>query len=319
MCEFEKFESERIRKLLVRGETEIYIKDGIFYKNMNVNEVLAYGEISPFRVQLLQNANLQIPEFCGMAGSTETDILRSTYDVRSSDLFKLSYLSGLRHKEFDESFGVDITYDQDDFRFIFECMSKFRRIVHPISKQFEDYEDSAIELLKSSKPKVDSYNGFDSKQLFDSIKSTADILKGEPLIAAHRDLNWNNMEIIKDINGNKTLQLADWGSFGLAYEGYDEGRLFTRLCLNSKQQEDCLNGLSMFLMSDLNLERSFKYMVSFWRTAAIRSYREMHLTINGRYDKLIKDKFGNGTFKSDFIRSLENTVNVAVDNLVKII
>jgi hypothetical protein len=127
------------------------------------------------------------------------------------------------------------------------------------------------------------------------------------------------MEIIKGTDGNKILQLADWGSFGFAYEGYDEGRLFTRLCLNYKLQEDYIKGLSTFLMSDSNLERSYKFLVSFWRTAIIRSYREMYLIINGRYDKLIRDRFENADFKLNFIKSLENTVNIAVNNLTKII
>jgi hypothetical protein len=254
-----------------------------------------------------------------MANNAEIDILRNIYGIKSPNLFKLSYLNGLRHKEFDESFGAGIIYSQDDFEFIFECISKFRQIVHPISKQFEDYEGSAIELLKSSKSKVAAYSSFDPERIFDSIESTTNILKGESLVAAHRDLNWNNMEIIKGTDGNKILQLADWGSFGFAYEGYDEGRLFTRLCLNYKLQEDYIKGLSTFLMSDSNLERSYKFLVSFWRTAIIRSYREMYLIINGRYDKLIRDRFENADFKLNFIKSLENTVNIAVNNLTKII
>jgi hypothetical protein len=317
MLEFEKIESERIQKLLVRGETEVWIKDNFFYKNMNASEVLAYKEISPHRSQLLLDANLQIPEFYGAVDVVELNLLRNIYNVKSTNLFKISYLGGLRHKEIDESFGARINYNNFDFRFIFCCMSVFRRIVRPVNQQFEDYENSALDLLKNSKPKIDLFINFNARLLFESIEDTESLLETAPLVATHRDLNWNNMEIIMGIDGCKNLQLADWGSFGLAYEGYDEGRLFTRLCLNPKLQENYLESLKDFIEADSNLKHSFQFLVSFWRTVAIRSYREMYLTINGRYDKLIKDRFGSGTFKSDFIGSLEKNITIATNNLAK--
>jgi hypothetical protein len=57
---------------------------------MGPNEIVAYGEISPFYFQLLQDANLQIPEFHGMANNAEIDILRNIYGIKSPNLFKLS-------------------------------------------------------------------------------------------------------------------------------------------------------------------------------------------------------------------------------------
>jgi thiamine kinase-like enzyme len=321
-----EFESQRIQRLLVRNESEIWILRGFFYKNMRPKEIEAYRQISPFQPRLLDEANIMIPNFEGHISEQELIELKNVYDIHSQDLYKISLLEGIKHKKIDENYGSKVKYSQEDFLFIFKSLAAFRNIVKPNNLTLaEDYENTAIDLLKESKILIDKFTKFDDKTLFRYILDSSKILRGASLVAAHRDLNWSNLGLL--VKDKKIMQIVDWESFGMAYEGYDEGRLFTRLCFNTDLQRDYITSINNFINIYKDPETGRKFIVSFWRTAGIRSFREIYLILNGRYDRLIENHFRSArsnnenkkNFKIRFISSLENIINLATENLARVL
>ena len=122
------------------------------------------------------------------------------------------------------------------------------------------------------------------------------------------------MGLVEATDCRKVLQIADWGSFGMAYAGYDEGRLFTRLCLNPSLRNIYIKCLENFAATEVDSGKVKQFLVSFWRTVAIRSYREIYLILNNRYDKLMENRN-----KKEFISSFEKMLKVALENLTKLL
>ena len=328
--ELERRETLRIQKSLVRDESEIWILDGCFYKKMDAAELEAYSVLSSYQEQLLRNANMAIPYFYGKIPSLELSQLRKIYNwyISPQNLYKISFLAGVKHRQFDESYGVDGSFTSEDFLQIFKSLFLFRNIVQPKSLKFsKDYELDPQGLLRESAEVVDGFLETDSKYLSDRIGKTQGLLGQSSLVAAHRDLNWNNMGITNTIEGGKrVLQVVDWGTFGLAYAGYDEGRLFTRLALNPYLQNIYLASIADFARSNFGFQESKLFMLSFWRTVAIRSYREIFLILTGRYERPINYRFMDSSederkeksksiFYKEFLSSFETMLGIAVENL----
>ncbi|MEK7061047.1 MAG: hypothetical protein AAB954_00095, partial [Patescibacteria group bacterium] len=63
------------------------------------------------------------------------------------------------------------------------------------------------------------------------------------------------------------------------------------------------------------------FLISFWRTVALRSYREIYLTLTGRYDRLINDVFGSdrSDFHKLFLSSLETLTKEVMENLSSLV
>ena len=88
-----------------------------------------------------------------------------------------------------------------------------------------------------------------------------------------------------------------------------------------------INAFNHFVDSNVNPEEAKSFRVSFWRATAIRSYREIYLILNGRYDRLIENRFKLGIsnpndrrlFISRFILSFEELIDLAVGNLADLL
>ena len=325
--EFEQEETLRIEKSSVRQESEIWIMNGYFYKKMYPSEIEAYQVLSRHQKQLLENAGIMIPDFYGQATQEELGQLRTVYKdadrTPSENLYKISMLTGVKHRHIDESYGLGIHSTPEDFERIFQSLALFREVVRPDRLVFpEGYELFPVGLLKDTKKVIDSFLelGIDSNILFNMLEESGKFLTPSTLRVAHRDLNWNNMGI-SEISGDErtVLQIVDWGSFGWAHAGYDEGRLFTRFCLNQDLQRVYLESLMNFVDSNFGPEVSRKFLVSFWSTVAIRSYREIFLALTGRYQRPINYKYeldqDRATFYKEFIASFEIMLKAAMENL----
>ena len=227
----ERDETLRIQGTSVRGESEVWILDGYFYKKMTENELDAYVHLGKYSTQLEEEARISVPRFHGNIASGELFSLRTVYNgvarSVSEDLYKISTLHAIGYKDIEEKFGYNLDYTPDDFDRIFKSLSNMRKIMSNVQLEFpEDYESSAPELITKSKLKVDEYLGVDNDYPLLAIKRSQLFLEGTVQKIAHRDLNWSNMGILKPNGGSMwNLEIADWGSFGFAFAGYDEGRL----------------------------------------------------------------------------------------------
>jgi hypothetical protein len=95
------------------------------------------------------------------------------------------------------------------------------------------------------------------------------------------------------------------------------------LSLNPELQNVYLDRLETHLNNNMTSHESKKFMVEFWRTAVVRSHREIYLAISGRYKNPVDFKYceidANGAkrnkFYTGFIESHKNIVKKGVDNL----
>jgi len=325
----ERDETLRIQKTSVRGESEVWILNGYFYKKMTDNELDAYVHLERHSITLEDEANISVPQFLGPATVEELRLLKQTYEgigrLVSEDQYKISTLRSIDYKDIEERFGLGLNYTSEDFDNIFESLRNMRRIVSNVELEFpEDYESSAPDLIQRSKKTIDGYLGISDGYPLPIIEKTQSFLKGIDKPIAHRDLNWSNIGVVKSPDGSKwNLEIADWGSFGFAYSGYDEGRLFTRLSLNLELQEVYLNRLNLYVGESFNEITAKKFLISFWRTAVIRSHREIALTLLGRYANPVNFKYDVFTksenkkcdFYHSFIESHKSIIKQGVDNL----
>lgn len=325
----ERDETLRIQSTSVRGESEVWIFDGNFYKKMTENELDAYGTLSKYKEQLEVEAKIAVPTYYGEVSIQELQSLRNLYyDANrpvSHDLHKISTLSAISYKDIEEKFGDKLDYSTADFDNIFTSLGNLRRIIEKVSLRFpEDYESSTTDLMMKSKKVIDSQINIAGDYPLQTIDKSQRFLSGNSQKIAHRDLNWSNMGISRTDNGlNWNLEVADWGSFGYAYAGYDEGRLLTRLSLNPDLQNIYLSRLAIYLDSNMGSEEIKRFMVSFWRTSVVRSHREIFLAISGRYKNPVDFKYGNididrtkrNMFYSDFIESHKTLIKKGVNNL----
>lgn len=334
--EFELQETKRIQSTSVRDESEVWILDGSFYKKMTPNEIDSYQLLSSYKDRLFNEANITIPDTYCQISSGDLIALRDAYinysRIPSDDLYKMSRLSNIKHNNIEEGFGVGLQYNENNFKSIFESLDKFRRITEPITFTYsEDYESNTLELVQKSKRVIDLNVIVNSDQLFDVVGKTQNFFGGIKLEHAHRDLNWNNMALIESVSDkNDTLQIVDWGSFGMAHAGYDEGRIFTRLSLNQTVQKIYVDTLIEYVGKNYSQKSAKEFMASFWRTVAVRGYREIYLTVTGRYEKPVNYKFDAIKNTEDlrkakiiiyekFIKSFVNTMDIAVVKLNEMI
>lgn len=121
-----------------------------------------------------------------------------------------------------------------------------------------------------------------------------------PQYPCHRDPNPNNYLWLED---ERVFKIVDWETFGMAREGYDEGRLFTYLALNPSAQMAYLQVCGpRLLQGDAG--------VYFWRVVAMRAFREITSFHSGRYDMRLQNE--NGRAKSAIIRSLCSLVDMGL-------
>lgn len=317
--ESEKQKTLKIQKSLVRSESKVWILDGNFYKKMADKEIEAYKILSKYRQKLLDGASIEFPAYYGPASQGEMERLLGVYGDLSSDLHKISLLGSVQQKGIAENYGNGLVYSSDDFKAIIESLTSFRRIIYSDKLIYsEDYETRSIELIEKSRGVVDTFRKINTDGLIDLIARSEAALSDTAFKVAHRDLNWSNMGIVSgDRPERKVLQIVDWGTFGWAYPGYDEGRLMTRLCLNPKSQEIYVRNIIDFSKLRYANKDINNFLISFWRTVALRSYREIYLTLTGRYDRLIDDVsgFGRNDFCQLFLSSLETLTKEAMENL----
>lgn len=325
----ERNETLRIQKTSVRGESEVWILDNYFYKKMTDNELDAYTHLRRYSAKLKLEANISTPEFCGGVSPDELSALKVAYSgvgrSVSEELYKISTLHSIEHKDIEEKFGHQLDYTPDDFDNLFVSLGDMRSLMSDVNLKFpEDYESTAPDLVIRSKKSIDGHLGIVDEYPLSVIERSQKFLDGTGQFVAHRDLNWSNMGLIRSSESSKwTLEIADWGSFGFAYPGYDEGRLFTRLSLNPELQGVYLDRLDIYLSNNLNSEDAKKFLVSFWRTAVIRSHREIALTLSGRYENPVNFKYSDlaesqnkkRQFYDTFIKSHEKVIKRGVDNL----
>lgn len=321
--ESEKQKALKIQKSLVRSESKVWILDGNFYKKMAGIEIEAYKILSKYRRKLLDGASIEFPTYYGPVSQSEMERLLGVYGDLSSDLHKISFLGGVQQKNIAENYGNDLVYSSTDFKSIIESLASFRKIIYPKKLIYsEDYETRSIELIEKSRGVVDGFRKINTDGLIDLIARSETVLSDTAFKVAHRDLNWSNMGIVTGGGSeHKVLQIVDWGTFGWAYPGYDEGRLMTRLCLNPKSQEIYARNIIDFSKLRYANKDMNNFLISFWRTVAVRSYREIYLILNGRYERLINDIYGSGKddFYQLFLSSLETLTKEAMENLSSLV
>lgn len=329
----ERDETLRIQGTSVRGESEVWIFDGNFYKKMTENELDAYNILSEYKEHLKTKANIVIPTYYGEVSTQELHSIKSVYYGAnrpvSHDLHKISTLSAISYKDIEEKFGDNLNYSFVDFDNIFTSLANLRSMISKVNLRFpEDYESSTTELVTKSKTVIDNQIGITDDYPLEAIGKSQRFLSGTVQKIAHRDLNWSNMGISKTSKGlDWNLEIADWGSFGYAYAGYDEGRLLTRLSLNPELQDIYISRLATYLDNNAGSDEAKQFMVSFWRTSVVRSHREIYLAISGRYKNPVDFKYGSidtdGSrrikFYSNFIESHKNLIKKGVDKLNEMI
>lgn len=322
----EKEETLRIQKTSVRSESEVWILNGCFYKKMTNNELDAYTHLTRYSASLEREAKISVPQFLGPVSIEELQLLKQIYSgvgrFVSEDLYKISTLKTIDYKDIKEKFGYGLNYTSADFDNIFGSLKNMRKLMSDVKLEYsEDYESSAPELVGKSKKTIDSYLGISDNYPLPIIEKSQNFLMGTEQLIAHRDLNWSNMGLFTSPDGIIwNLEIADWGSFGFSYSGYDEGRLFTRLSLNNELQEVYLNCLSIYVDKTFNRIDAKKFLISFWRTAVIRSHREIALTLLGRYENPVNFKYTEFEYKKrefyrSFIESHKYIVKRGVNNL----
>lgn len=324
----EREETLRIQKTSVRSESEVWILNGYFYKKMTDNELDAYKHLEWYSVNLKKEAKISTPQFLGLISDEELKLLKQIYQEVgrpvSENLYKISSLKSISYKDIEEKFGYGLGYTRADFDNVFDSLKKMRRIMSQVELKYpEDYESSALQLVEKSKKTIDIYLNVGDNYLLPIVRKSQSFLSGTDQQTAHRDLNWSNMGLVTSLDGKWSLEIADWGSLGFAYAGYDEGRLFTRLSLNPELQKVYLNCLHAFINRNLEATDTKKFLVSFWQTVVIRSHREIALALQGRYKNPVSFKYGSSTEKNDkrtefyrnFVESHKNIIKKGIDNL----
>lgn len=290
MREFDRSETIKIQSSLVRDWARSWIMEDDFYKVMSSIEPQAYKKLEPHYSDLLKKANIRIPIYQGLISERDKERLIEHHELSEGlpeDLHKISLLIGIKHKEFNESYGVGVNYDAKDFSLIFDSLSSFREIIPVEDFTFStDYEDSTFEFLERNRLIIGNASSIDVTKLYKAIGESQGVLQSADKMVAHRDLDWSNIAVVQGVDGRAELQIVDWETFGLAYPGYDEGRLLTRLVLNKEERDKCVQSFLKYAKK-LGEDEARVHLISFWRTVAIRSYSEMALIIKERYERPI--------------------------------
>ena len=171
-----------------------------------------------------------------------------------------------------------------------ECLRAFDTLARTVpADTFQDSDDKEAEdavrsfvMVSAKQLEKDPEIASRMSEILQSIAASQQSVAALPRVVQHRDASPSNWRFTQ-VNDQSFISFIDLETLGLARRGWDEGRLFTLLCLDSGKQAEFLSAV----MNHPSFEDK-EAKIYFWRTVVVRSLRELYLLESGRYDNLLK-------------------------------
>ncbi|MCX7928355.1 MAG: hypothetical protein N2558_01555 [Patescibacteria group bacterium] len=228
-----------------------------------------------------------------------------------------------------ERFGKFKTGNNNDsekaFRLLLKMFDAFEYLLPTEDFEGEDEEElkNVLNLLFLDWMQVvDDFQGLgvNFEKIQTLIENSQEVIECLPRVVQHKDANPSNWRIVH-INGKDVINVIDMETLGLARRGWDEGRVFVQLSLDSLKQEKFLS-----ILFSHDKFQDPKSRIYFWRVILFRCIRELALIKRGKYFNAIleysnfrkenidniKDKIKDGLFTtaSKAIKQLEYLLEI---------
>lgn len=183
---------------------------------------------------------------------------------------------------------------------------------------FSDYDEEefagVLMFLNQSYPLLqkDLENLVSLEELVALFEKSQESVQKLSRVVQHKDANPSNWRAISH-NDKTVIAMVDLETLGLARRGWDEGRMYTLLGLDSKKQELFLN-----LISTRSTFNNADKQTYFWRVVLFRTIREMLLLNSEKYRESLESYNGKNpheNIKERIMNSLKNTAQRAVKEL----
>ena len=241
-----------------RSESPIYsAQEGASYtKQLSKAERNNFNVIDKYRTTFLQQNPIII--FPQILSCTESD---------------LCTMSSPPHFHQEGAFHHSV----DEYETILSSFDQLRNTIDVSDLQHQsdpDEHDSIFTFLVSILNDVEMYVA-DRKKITDTLESTQNILIKVPELPGHGDAHNQNWSIAQ-LNEKKVVSFIDLETFGMYRVGWDEGRMYALLSGYLEDQQHLLQAIEKKQHFDSYSE------CYFWRTALIRSLRDIQLISNGK-------------------------------------
>jgi len=273
--------------------SQVVIGEEVVVKPSTLNEVATYGILEKYQDQLL---------------SSLPSIITPLIVASNSEFMAIGRLPEIKPTSVDEHFGWGADFTQEQIETLVSGLQQLREII-PVSEvgNQDDPEENLEGILAFLSNRNDKSEVIEAglEHQYDALQElylqSQSVICTSPAYFSHKDVVRGNLAI-----GRNSMSLIDWETCGRARVGYDEGRFTVQLCMEPTQQE-----LVSRVMEE-RYEDSTETLLSYWRTVASRSYKELTFALTGKYDERIARKFieesVQASFKDDLTASLKNSL-----------
>ena len=169
------------------------------------------------------------------------------------------------------------------------------------------FVNQAYDLIKE-----DVENIVGQKELADLFTKSQKYIQDIPRVVQHKDANSSNWRTVK-VENKIFVNMLDLETLGVARREWDEGRMYSLLCLDEGKQEIFKN-----LVLDHAAFEDVSQQIYFWRVVLFRSIRELNLIYTEKYRAPLEqytNTQGGENIKEDIKKGLLRNIKHSVTEL----